>query len=66
MPMVVIKNLGLDITKCYRDLYSFDFKRVKYLGVIKDFVVTLTQLPMKSVIMDIVVADIPPKIDTIL
>jgi hypothetical protein len=31
------------------------------LGVIKDMVVSLSQLPMKSVVMDIVVADIPPK-----
>ena len=29
------------------------------MGVIKDLVVSLTQLPMKSVVMDIVVADIP-------
>jgi hypothetical protein len=30
-------------------------------GVIKDLVVSLSQFPMKSVVMDIVVADIPPK-----
>jgi hypothetical protein len=34
---------------------------VKLLGVIKDLVVTLFQLPMKSVVMDIVVVDVPPK-----
>jgi hypothetical protein len=34
---------------------------VQCLGVIKDLVVTLFQLPMKSVVMDIVLADVPPK-----
>jgi ribonuclease HI len=49
------------VTKTYHDLYSFDSRRVQYLGVIKDLVVSLFQLPMKSVVMDIVVADVPPK-----
>jgi hypothetical protein len=55
MLKVVMDELGLDITKPYQDLYSFDSKRV-----IKYLVVTLSQLPMKNVVMDIVVADIPP------
>jgi hypothetical protein len=54
-------NLGLEITKAYHDLYSFDSRKVKCLGVIKDLVVTLFQFPMKSIVMDIVVADVPPK-----
>jgi hypothetical protein len=39
---------------------------VQCLGVIKDLVVTLFQLPMKSVVMDIVVVDVPPKFDMLL
>jgi hypothetical protein len=39
---------------------------VQCLGVIKDLVVTLFQLPMKSVVMDIVVADVPPKFGMLL
>jgi hypothetical protein len=58
IPKVVMDELGLDITNHIMILYSFDSKRVKCLGVIKDLVVTLSQLPMKSVVMDIVVADI--------
>jgi hypothetical protein len=54
-------ELGLDITKPYLDLYSFDSKKVECLGVIKDMVVFLSQLPMKSVVLDVIVADIPPK-----
>jgi hypothetical protein len=39
---------------------------VKCLGVIKDLAVSLFQLPMKSVVMDIVVADVPPKFGMLL
>ena len=56
-----MEALGLSITKPYHDLYAFDSWAVKCLGVIKDMVVSLAQLPMKSVIMDVVVADITPK-----
>jgi ribonuclease HI len=61
MPKVVMKELGLEITKPYQDLYSFDSKKVKCLGLIKYLVVSLAHLPIKSIVMDIVVADIPPK-----
>jgi hypothetical protein len=37
MPKTVMEELGLVITKAYHDLYSFDSKKVKCLGVIKDF-----------------------------
>jgi ribonuclease HI len=66
MPKTVMEELGLEITKAYHDLYSFDSRRVQCLGVIKDLVVTLFQLPMKSVVMDIVVADVPPKFGMLL
>jgi ribonuclease HI len=66
MPKTVMEELGLEITKAYHDLYSFDSRRVQCLGVIKDLVVTLFQLPMKSVVMDIMVADVPPKFGMLL
>ena len=44
----------------------FDSRAVKCIGVIKDLVVNLTQIPMKSVLMDIVVADISPKFGMLL
>ena len=61
MPKLVIEKLNLDITRPYKDLFSFDSSQVNYLGLIKDFCVTLVQYPTKSILMDIVVADIPPK-----
>jgi hypothetical protein len=66
MPKVVMEELGLEVTKAYHELYSFDSRRVQCLGVIKDLVVSLFQLPMKSVVMGIVVADIPPKFGMLL
>ena len=47
-------------------MYSFDSKRVKCLGLIKDMVVSLTKLPSKTMVMDVVVADIPPKFGLLL
>jgi hypothetical protein len=66
MPKSVMDELGLEITKTYHDLYSFDSRKVKCLGVIKDMVVTLFQFPMKSILMDIVVVDVPPKFGMLL
>jgi hypothetical protein len=66
MPKTVMEELGMEVTKAYHDLYSFDSRRVQCLGVIKDLVVTLFQLPMKSVVMDIMVADVPPKFGMLL
>jgi hypothetical protein len=60
MPKVVMDKLGLDITHPYLYLYSFDSRKVKCLGFIKDMVVTLSQLPMKSVVLDVIMDDIPP------
>ena len=61
IPKMVMEELGVEIIRAYQDLYSFDSRAVQCLGVIKDLAVTLTQLPMKSVVMDVVVADIPAK-----
>jgi ribonuclease HI len=61
-----MEELGLEVTKAYHDLYSFDSRRVQCLGVIKDLLVSLFQLPMKSAVMDIVVANVPPKFGMLL
>ena len=41
MPKQVMDALGLDITRQYKGLYSFDSRRVRCLGLIKDLVVSL-------------------------
>ena len=66
MPKVVMDELGLEITREYQDLYSFGSKKVQCLGVIKDLTVSLFQLPMRWMVMDIVVTDIPPRFGMLL
>ena len=61
MPKSLMEKLNLDVTRPYKDLFSFDSTQVKCLGLIKDMCVTLVQYPAKSILMDIVVVDIPPK-----
>jgi ribonuclease HI len=66
MPKVVMDELGLEVTKPYHDLFSFDSRKVICLGLIKDLVINLAQLPMRSMVMDVVVVDIPPKFGLLL
>ena len=41
IPGMVVEILGLEITRPYKYLFSFDSKKVKCLGIIKYLVVTL-------------------------
>jgi ribonuclease HI len=66
MPKVIMDELGLDITRPYKDLFSFDSRKVKCLGLIKDLVMSLAQIPSKNMVMDVVMADIPPKFGMLL
>jgi len=61
MPKAVMERLNLDITRPYKDTFSFDSSQVKRLDLIKYLCVTLVQCPTKSIVMDIVVTDIPSK-----
>ena len=66
MSKVVMDQLGLDITRPCKDIFSFDSKKVKCLGLIKYLVVSLSQIPAKNMVMDVVVFDIPPKFGMLL
>ena len=66
MPKAIMESLGLDITRPYYELYSFDSKKVKCLGLIKYLVITLAQLLAKILVMDVIVADIPMKFGMLL
>ena len=61
MRKIIMEKMGLQITRPYQDLYSFDSRKVKCLSMIKDLVVNLAQIPVKSILMDVVVANIPAK-----
>jgi hypothetical protein len=41
IPKIVMEEIGLEITKSYHDLYSFESRKVRFLGVIKYLVVSL-------------------------
>ena len=66
MPKEIMDALGLDIIRQYTNLYSFYSKKVKCIGLIKDLVISLHQIPEKSIVIDIVVADVPPKFGMLL
>ena len=66
MPKNIIEFLGLDVIGPYKDLYSFYSREVKCLGLIKDLVVSLHQIPEKNLIMGVVVADVPSKFGMLL
>ena len=59
MPKTIMERLGLQITRPYGELYSFDSRKVKCMGMIKYLVVTLAQVPVKSILMDVVIAYSP-------
>jgi hypothetical protein len=42
MPKVVMDELGLDVTRPYKDFFSFDSIKVKCLGLIEDLVMSLS------------------------
>jgi hypothetical protein len=59
MPKIVMEKLGLQITRPYHDLYSFDAIKFRCLRMIKYLVVHLAQIPIKNVLMDVVMEDVP-------
>jgi len=61
-----MEKLGLDVTQKYHDLYSFDSGIVHCIGLIKYFVVSLDQILAKNVLMDVVIANIPPRFGMLL
>ena len=59
MPRRIMDQLGLDMTRPYKDIFSFDSNKFKCLGLIKDLVISLAQIPAKTLVVDLVVDDIP-------
>jgi hypothetical protein len=55
----VLKQLGLKTTRPYGNVCGIDSRKVKVLGVWKDVEVFLVYFPHISILMDIVVIDVP-------
>ena len=66
IPRMIMDKLGMEVTKPYKDLFSFDSSNFKCLGLIKYLVISLAQIPAKNLVIDVVVADIPPKFGMLL
>ena len=66
MLKVIMDQLQIQVTCSYHHLYTFDSKKVPCLGLMKDLVVTLDQILVKSIVLDIVVTDIPAKFGMLL
>ena len=61
-----MEELGLEVTKPYKYLFSLDSSKFNCLVLIKDLVIFLDQIPAKNLVMDVVVADIPPNFGMLL
>ena len=61
MPRKIMDKMGLEVTRPYKDLFYFDSNKVRCIGLIKYLVVSLSRIPTKNMVMDVVVDDIPPK-----
>ena len=57
MPRRIMDELGLEVTRPYKYLFSFDFNKVKCLGLIKDLVISLAKIHAKTLVMNVVVAE---------
>ena len=63
---MIMDKLGLEVTRTYNYLLSFDSSKFKCLGLIKDLVISLAHIPTKTIFMDVFVADIPLKFGILL
>jgi hypothetical protein len=59
MPLQVMRRLGLECTGPCKDLLAFDSRTVETIGYIKDLSVTYDQDPKVSMLINVIVADIP-------
>ena len=59
MHNLFVKTIGLEITWPYKYIYTFDSQKAHCLSMIRDVVVNLAQIPSKTIMMDVVLADVP-------
>jgi hypothetical protein len=59
MSLKVMNELGLETTRPYKNVCGIDSKEIKVCGLIKDLRVYLAAYPDISILMDVVVIDVP-------
>jgi hypothetical protein len=58
MPIKLMKILGLETTKPYRNVCAMDARQIKFFGIINNLVVRMASHMDIMILMDIVVIDI--------
>jgi hypothetical protein len=58
MPLKVVQQLGLEISRPYKNVCGVDSKRITICGIIKDLRIILVVFPYMSLAMNVVVIDI--------
>jgi hypothetical protein len=61
MTLEVMNELGLTVSRPYRNVQAMDSREVQVCGVIKDLEVRLQEYPERILTMDVVVIDCPAK-----
>lgn len=59
MPLTIMKQLGPSINRPYKRVCGFNSKPVEVAGTIKDLKASLVRNPDISLLMDVIVVDIP-------
>jgi hypothetical protein len=59
MSLTVMNCLGLNTSKPYKNICTMDSREVKVCGLIKYIQVSLAVYPSISLVMDVVVIDVP-------
>ena len=66
MTRKVMEQMGLSISRPYRNLCAMDSREIDVVGIILNFPVKLAAYPDIGVTMDIVVIDVPDMLSTYL
>jgi hypothetical protein len=61
MTLEVMNQLGLQITRPYRNVKAMDAREVECLGIIKDLQFCLLACPQRCMVMDAVIIDCPTR-----
>ena len=60
MPLSIMKEMGLEITRPYGNVCGIDSRSVQAYGLIKNLKAGLFAFPDLNTMMDVVVIDLPP------
>ena len=59
MPLKVMNQVGLKTIRPYRNVCAMDSREIEVRGLIKDLMINLAAHPNISILMDVIVSDVP-------